>query len=218
MWVAWWWLLIVLAIIAVVIGVYFIIRKFRRTTIDHLTTGSLTCQWAKAYGLSDTEVNKKLGNFLANELEIKHGLDNYPIAIRTSQGPRSKESRRLVHAALLKMRKQYKGAHTKTLRDNLLRLQKKVRSLWAGNDAECVSFFMGKPCDAVRLFATEKNVTREKAMEALEDIGIRRAYEAKAEALQSDLMQTNAQITALQTIALENNMADALCTGFKEPY
>ena len=72
-------------------------------------------------------------------------------------------------------------------------------------------------CDV--LYAVSHDVDYKKAAEAfLNDVDAKRSFETRADALRNELSETNARITALQTVALERNMAEALCTGFDKSY
>ena len=71
----------------------------------------------------------------------------------------------------------------------------------------------------MRLYAKDHGVKRDEALAALtDDASARKQYAEEARALADGLRDTNDRITALQTVALERDMPDALCTGFVSTY
>lgn len=206
----WWILLAAVALIALAVLVYLLVKSRRRSL---LSSGSIACQWAKADALRDTGVDDALGHRLTDDLERDHGLD-HPIAVRASNNT----SDQRVERALNEMQQEFGDASSEKIRDRLLSLQRKARALWTGDDAVCVSMWNGRPCDAAQLYAMEHDVSRSSALEALRDASVAHTYAEQARGLQATLDDTNAKITALQTIALHRDLFDALCTGFDDLY
>ena len=71
-------------------------------------------------------------------------------------------------------------------------------------------------CDV--LYAVSHDVDYKERRAFLNDVDAKTSFETRADALRNELSETNARITALQTVALERNMAEALCTGFDKSY